>query len=214
MRKRLQFFCIVLAISSVGAFVFGQALEFVLYQNSWPDHFPAFGLEGLNPEVRTDFQSPAFISFTFPPSPKSSAAFFDLRATADYSWSNLQDRNGLCTIGFRVISDVIPPNINVRQGMTLFTMREKNVSGNFDPGSRRENRAELISLRRDSTDWWIFTYKDTNQWIPEQEAIALLNKLLDVGFAVEIFAEGHIQGATRFQVRTASVQVTRVGKAK
>jgi len=35
-----------------------------------------------------------------------------------------------------------------------------------------------------------------------------------VGFTVELYAEGHIQGATSFQVRTVTVQVTRVNKGK
>jgi len=214
MRKRFLFFCIVLVIFSGRAFVFGQALEFVNYSVILPDHSPAFALTGLNPGIRTDFQSPTFMTLTFPPSPKNSAAFFDLRAAASYSWSNLLTRNAKCTLGFRVISDVIPSNFDVLNGMTLFLMRENNVGGNYDLGDRRENRAELLSLRRDSVDWWTVQDKTTLERMPEQDAIALLNRLLDVGFTVEFYAEGHIQGATSFQVRTVTVQVTRVDKGK
>lgn len=214
MRKRFLFFCIVLVIFSGRAFVFGQALEFVNYGVILPDTFPAFAVEVLNPGGQTNFESPTFMTLTFPPSPKASAAFFDLRATASYRWSTLLTRNGYCTVNFRVISDVIPSNIEVFSGMTLFLMRENNVSGNYDLGDRRDNRAELLSLRRNSVDWWIIRDKTTYDPMPEQDAIALLNRLLDVGFTVEFYAVGHIQGATSFQVRTVAVQVTRVNKGK
>lgn len=214
MRKRFLFFSIVLVIFSGRAFVFGQALEFVNYGVILPNTYPAFAVEVLTPGTLTVFESPTFMTLTFPPSPKSSVAFFDLRATASYRWSNLLTRNGQCTLYFRVISDVIPPNIEVRNGMTLFLMREDNFGGNSDQGDRRENRAELLSLRRNSVDWWTIWDKTTHDPMPEQDAIALLNRLLDVGFTVEFYAVGHIQGAISFQVRTVAVQVTRAIKSK
>jgi hypothetical protein len=63
-------------------------------------------------------------------------------------------------------------------------------------------------------DWWTIRDKTTYDSMPEQDAIALLNRLLDVGFTVEFYAVGRIQGATSFQVRTVAVQVTRVNKGK
>ena len=214
MNKRVILFLLAVMIGSGRVVFSGQAVEFVRYQINWPDYFPAFSLEQLDPAIKTDFQSPGFMGFAVPPSPKYSALFFDLRASADFNWSNLPTRDGLCTVFFKILSDVIPPNIEVSTGMTLFLWRENNIGGSYDWGSRRENRAEIISMRRESLDFMIVMDKTTNKRLPEQEAILLINRILDAGFSVEFFAEGHIQGATRFQVRTVSVHVTAIGKIK
>jgi hypothetical protein len=64
-------------------------------------------------------------------------------------------------------------------------------------------------LRKDYVDWWAVRDINAGNLLPENEAKNILKKLINNGFAVEVWANGIVEGVKSFWI-TASVHVTRI----
>jgi len=157
-----------------------KTIEFLAWADTLLD-FPYY--EYMEPSVSTHFETEPFLRLNVPASPKSEAIFFDLFAKLVVWWSGYETRDVIVFVNVRIISDIIPDNIEVFSNFAL-GIWETNNSG--DTGVYADNRNVKLIMRRDHLDWWSVKYK-SGGWVPDEEAISILKKLMDSGFDVEIW---------------------------
>jgi len=214
MRDLFQFTLVALLLVGpcVEAYAAESQIEFVLYESTGVEE-EAFQLTPADASILTTFASEPFLTFAVPPSPKRKALFLELWAQALYKWTNLETRRVQCVVSFRIVSDLIPSNVEiVTNGATVIDERESNTGGNFDLGFRRSRRTEKYPVRRDRLDYWMVRDTVTGEPLSPQDAIALLNGILDAGFTVEVFTFGQLRGVEDFILIPVSAEVTRLGK--
>jgi len=71
-----------------------------------------------------------------------------------------------------------------------------------------------IPLRRDNEDYWIVKDKVSGEQLPGDEAIFILNSLIDNGFKVEFYYKGKIQGIETIRLGPFIIEITRITKSK
>jgi len=156
-----------------------------------------------------EFKSLPFLTFNVPASPKSTAIFFETRGHALVEWSNylIDTTEAVCWINLRIISNLIPENIEVGTGAMVVRQVEKN-SLLFEDTIRSWDSRKYI-LRKGYTDWWVVRNIITGEVLPDRDAKAILKKLIDNGFTVEVWANGMVQGVKSVWIM-ANVHVTRI----
>lgn len=169
----------------------------------------AFDLTIAEYPERTEFESLPFLTFNVPASPKSAAIFFETRGHALVEWSNylIDTTEAVCWINLRIISNLIPENIEVGTGAMVVRQVEKN-SLPFEDTIRSWDSREYV-LRKGHVDWWVVRNISTGEVLSEKDAKALLTKLINNGFKVEIWANGIVQGVKSVWMM-ANVHVTRI----
>jgi hypothetical protein len=109
------------------------------------------------------------------------------------------------------------PNIEFAQhaGVPPSYAETNNAPDSTLPGwDARYNRyAKLPLARGDLSMWWI-RYRDTGQRLPDDEALKYINKFIDSGFMIEIFAAGTVSGISRVRPIGFTAEVTRLVKDK
>lgn len=161
------------------------------------------------------FNSGTLLELQVPPSPKSDAIFFYFNAQYYYEKSSHLNRMASSIIWYNIISDIIPDEYEVKQGMSLLSFSETNNSG--DVSSGRSWRNHRYALKRNSAcaqycGELMVVYKGTMELIPEDIAIPIINALIDNGFSVEIFIEGKIQGLEYLNLLEAHMEISRLSK--
>lgn len=157
----------------------------------------------------TDFDTGPFMVKHVPPSPKGEMLFFAVQLIGHFSkLSAATEFRYACFNRWYIYSDVIPSNVEVFLYVTLCYCIPENqtvVGG-------RQLRYAKVSMRRNSVDWWEVRYKDTNEMLPKEESISILNNLIDNGFDVEFSCEGWVQGVERVRIAPFWIEITRVLK--
>lgn len=190
-------------------------VELLTYYEQSRVGFPFFQLQPTNPSAPISFNTGTFLTLHVPACKKCDAIAFDASAQGNFAESiNTSRLYVSCTNGWRVISDVIPSNIEVWSGMGL------GYASGFQDGiqsvlpNTRLRRAERILLERGRVGNWFFTYKNTDQEIPDEEAIPILNKLLDKGFDVEFYFSGIVQGISDVWIHFYNIYISSIEKKK
>lgn len=156
-----------------------------------------------------DFRSGPVLIYHVPASPKSEALFFDILAQTNIRWSGHWERTANVRCESRLISDIIPDNITVCSTPTVFWMGESNNSQSI--GWNWERRTAKIRMRRNSVDWWQ-VYDESGEEIPAEDAIPIINGLIDNGFDVEVELSGSVKGIELIFILPVWIEVNRLVK--
>ena len=186
-----------------------QTIEHLLWADT-PGKQVAFYRPVADVTVETSFTSDPIIAFHVPPSPKSEALFIETWAQSMLNWSDYEMRKAVGYVWYRLSSDSIPENIEVLSANVNMEIHETNASHNFDLGKRRFIRYNKEIMRRDNQGWWIVRDKDTGEEILGDQAIFILNTLMDNGFDAEAWIEVTVQGAVYVMYAYVWFQVSRV----
>ena len=200
------FFCLVATWVAVAQY----KTELLAYFDQGQEGFWTY--TAANPNNKEEFDSGVFATLHVPPCPKCEAVVFEIYAQvvqmAEYPNSTYLDYN--CDTVFKIISDVIPPNIEVSSGLNIFEAR--GVQGQVQAvlNSPRANRVRKMQLTRNYLKWWNVFNTVTGQYLPAAEAIPILNKLINRGFDVEFSYHGYTQGIVSFWAGTFSVYISSI----
>ena len=120
----------------------------------------AFAVQGTDPTALSPFESEPFLTFSVPPSSNRHALFFEMWAYALFAWTDLPVRDIECRVRSRIMSDLIPEEIEVHTWMTVVRIAEQNPAGGYDTALRRAGRTWKLPLRRGQSDFWYVEHKD------------------------------------------------------
>jgi len=162
-----------------------------------------------DPSIKTYFELEPFLSLNVPASPKSEAIFIDLWTQLVMWWSGYETRDVELVVLFKIISDVTPDNIEV---LNMYGLAIAETNNTNNTGRQSIRKYFKFIMRRDHLDWWRIKYKDTGGYVPDKVALSILDKVIDGGFDIEIWVEGHAQGANRIRLAPVTMQVTRLSK--
>lgn len=162
-----------------------------------------------NPPIKTYFELEPFLSLNVPASPKSEAIFFDLWTQLVMWWSGYETRDVTLRILFKIVSDIIPDNIEV---LNMYGLAVNETNNTNNTGRQSIRKYAKFVMRRDYLDWWKIKYKDTGGYVPDELALSILGKLIDGGFDIEIWAEGDAQGANKIRLAPVTMEVTRLSR--
>jgi len=165
--------------------------------------------EKLNEEI--SITTEPFMMISVPPSPKSDALFFRPQLKGSFKKAFSEYRKASCYLNMIFISDLIPSNIEVFMWIDLYKLDEHNLGGSYDLSRISVHREPKVMLKRNKVGWWNVVYK-TGGRVPEQEAIPIINNLIENGFEVEINYDGFIQGIEQVLLGPFWIEVTRVSK--
>ena len=108
------------------------------------------------------------------------------------------------------------PNIEISQAFGIPPIvRETNFAGNYtyptDTFIRHKGYVKMQLRRGNLQCWWI---KDINtgQYVSEEVALAAIDKMIDNGFKVEVWAWGTVQGISFVAPLMFQIEATRIGK--
>jgi hypothetical protein len=210
MNKRL---CVLVSLFFAVSFgLFGQGgggkvIEHIVWADTLREN--ALGLTIAEYPNKAEFESLPFLTFNVPESPKSTAIFFETRGHALVEWSNLliDTTEAVCWINLRIISNLIPENIEVGTGAMVVRQVEKN-SLPFEDTIRSWDSRRYV-LRKGDVDLWVVRNIASGEVLPEIDAKAILKKLIENGFKVEVWANGTVQGVKSVWIM-ANVHVTRI----
>jgi hypothetical protein len=165
-----------------------------------------------DPNLRTDFVSPVLISFSVPKSKGSPALFFEIYAHFWYRLAGTSTWDGQGGIFWEFLSNDIPADIEVTNALGVLELHLTNNSLDEAFERSRVSRTWKMILRRDSLDFSRIRYKGTNTDVPQDEALAIINKLIDNGFDVQVWTEGYVQGFRSVMLNPLNIEVTRLSK--
>lgn len=190
----------------------GKIIEHLVWADT--GHQVAWELEITNPAVRTPFFQDSILTFHVPASPKSDILFIEGWSQAQVKWSDYEIRNTFVIVWFEFISDVIPDGIWIGSGITNPTVYETNNAHDYDLQymTRRLRRYNKVIMRRNSIDSWTVKYEETWEDVPEEDAVRIINNLIDNGFDVKVDIDGHTQGADYVSFWNIVFEVTRLSK--
>ena len=202
-----------------------------LFLPSWPQDKPAsieflaFASSGgagvcwefrPDPTLRSNFISPTLLTVEVPPSRESPAIYLEIWGQYLLSWTShhLHFFNGL--VGFKIVSPALP-HIEFSQGYGVPpVVQETNFSGNYTipspHGFIRYKGSFKIQFRRGNLQWWWIVDKNTGKRPSDDEALDYINKIIDNGFTVELWAWGTVEGLSYVAPFALQVEVTRIGK--
>lgn len=167
-----------------------------------------YDVEIIDVTSETSFVSDSLLRFHVPGSPKNDALFFEWWTTFVYAWSDYETRRVACKICLKIVSDVIPDNIDVGFAFTVYREYRTDDFLNSNIIRKRIERMVEIFMWRDSVEKWYVTDKSGGQ-VPDEEVIPIFNKLIDNGFNVEVWAEGKVQGMKVASYRNVTIEVSR-----
>jgi len=189
-----------------------QAIEHLAWGNAGSYSQGAYVVTISDPNLRTDFVSPTLISFSVPKSKGSPALFFEIYAHFWYRLAKTSTWDGRGGIFLGILSNDIPADIEVTNAIGVLELHMTNNS--LDEGFERSRapRTCKMILRRDSLDFWMIKYKGTDTDVPQDDALAIINKLIDNGFDVQVWTEGYVQGFRSVMLNPLNIEVTRLSK--
>ena len=165
-----------------------------------------------NSAVLTTFNSHLINMGHVPPSPKSEALFFEIWCQYRYKWNTNTVRIAYAGPTYIISSPVIPVGIEVSLDEYRFLRSDTNIAGNSSTRHEREHIISKIGMWRDKVDFWWIWNTETQSEVDGEEAISILNKLIDSGFDVFHQTWGQIQGADWIYLRWVSLEVSGIVK--
>jgi hypothetical protein len=207
-----KFFCLfsLIFVLSLGvaAEVKPPTLEHIFWKMSgW--------FNDTTPSVAGNFESPLFISFSVPPSPKSECVFFEFGSQSLLQWIPSVTQSFWSGYRFKFMSAAIPAGFTVENTTSLEWVSDQ---GFMRQGQFRTNKTSYkwAIVRDGFLENYVFRplqIKDANgSYVPDKIANGILNDLLDSGFEVEITVVGYAQGVQNFILLSGWIDVTRSGK--
>ncbi|MFX0203158.1 MAG: hypothetical protein ACFFCW_44200, partial [Candidatus Hodarchaeota archaeon] len=160
---------------------------------------------------KTPITTEPFMVISVPPSPKGDALFFRPQLVGYFKKAISEYRQASCHLDMNIVSDLIPSNIEVLILIGLYQLNEHNLGGSYDLSRIPVHREPKVMLKRNKVGWWNVVYK-TGGRVPEQEAIPIINDLIENGFEVEIYYDGYIQGIEQVVLGPFWIEVTRVSE--
>lgn len=195
--KRYRFGGVVpaLVLASAGAAnALPGYLEFVLRVSTGRD-VVAF-VEPQDTSIQTEINFPQLLSAAVPASRPFRAIFIEVSGSVGYQLTADPERDVDSGVTVALLSDRLPPNIEVSAGVGLARDSHTNRAGDQDLRPRRTRRTIALILRRDQLDAWNVIDTTTGQALPEQQALGVLSELIDRGFRVDLGMIGHVRGAS------------------
>jgi len=189
----------------------GKVIEHLVWAHSSLEDVPGF--KPSDPTQLEKFNIEPFLTFQVPASPKSEVLFIEFWAQVLYKWSDFETRRATLSCYLRIISDVIPNNIEVLVPKSVIDVGEKNFAGNYDLQYRRSRRNAKHRISRNGDIWgsWVL-YKDSGEHVPTEIAQDIFNRLIDNGFNVEVYSDGRIQGCSVIWLIGVLIEVTRLSE--
>lgn len=195
---------LLFAVRDVGA---SGILEHVLTQglaDVFGDVVPA------DTTVLTDIESGVALSVDVPRSSRRvNALFLDVFAQSQWLFSADPERRIRTLVHITLVSDALPPNIEVSSGAIVAQEASTNNAGDQDIGFRRSRRDAKFGIWRDRLGDFSVIDKTTGLNLPEPQALAVLNALLNRGFRAELGMNGRIQGVSQHRGIALLLEVTR-----
>jgi hypothetical protein len=160
------------------------------------------------------FESEPFLTFSVPPSPKSSVIFFELGIhTRVTQWWEGYFNRFFCGPRLRIYSELLPNDIEITTGINL---EEVIYSPETLGGGADKNNWKIIlrkdGLLREFPDWWWVRYKSTGEPVPNEMANSILNGIIDNGFNVEFYLAGEVWSVKGLMNYLFYIEVTRLSK--
>ncbi len=146
-------------------------------------------------EVTEQLPEETFLTFHVPSSPSSNKLFIETWSSTLVGWTTWNTRYISLAAKFRVSSDVIPRGIEVWVAIGLVRSSERNAMNYADRGSNYYYRSAKWIMSRNSIGGWNFGYTDSEQPVPEELALSILNDLINKGFDLEVSTIGLVQGS-------------------
>ncbi len=188
-----------------------KTIEFLAREDLW-------SLDGLlyfepsNIGERQGFNK-VLLELQVPPSPKCDALFIFLDTKYGYAWGPVQSWNALGGIRISLTSPSVPEGILVRTWIAIVGKSETNNT--YDTGNDMSPRNFRFMLKRDCISdalGWLVYYEETGEPVPENEAIHIINDLIDNGFNAEFLGYVWVQGMEWIKLDYITVEVTRLSK--
>jgi len=191
-----------------------QNVELVAYFENGRSEWPWWE-QSFDPYVWTPFDTGPLLIIHVPPSKKSEALVFESYMQGQFTEiANSNETFFNCNFEYNIISDEIPDHIEVliRIGLGFHKSPVEGTRNILDDGRKR--RACKVLMEHDKTGWWEVRDKNTNQRLPDDQAIPIINDLIDNGFEVEVsfISIGEIKGITYIWFGASSIFISRINK--
>ncbi len=165
-----------------------------------------------------DFVSSPQLTVHVPPSPLSDAVFFEFTGQYWWSWGPGAYRIFNTGLNLAVKSPVIPAGISVSTGGAGTEIADVNLAG-VSTGQNRFTRTSKIRMERNTylTGWtsgFDVLYTANNEAVPQNEAIRIINRLMNTGFDLEFCVRGSVRGVRYVKNTQITVEITRLAAQK
>ena len=187
-----------------------KSIEHLLWESTVRD-WNGWEIDEADRYVLNFYELDPFMTFEVPASPKSDALFFEVDCKVYRQFNDSSTRHAHLRLMWRLTSEVIPENIEVWGGWGAFVFKDTNHSEDFSPLMSHNNSVKMV-MRKDTLDWWVFQYKDTGDFVPDEVAVPILNEIIKKGFSFEVWASLEAQGLIQFWLRPVTWHVTRLSK--
>lgn len=137
------------------------------------------------------------------------ALFLDVFAQSQFLFNADAERRIRLALTVTLLSDAVPSTVDVSLALAVANEGSTNHGGDFDIVQRRSRRDAKAVIWRDRLGDFFITDKATGQALPEPQAIAVMNTLLDRGFRAEFRLTGILQGVSHHAGIGLRVEVTR-----
>ena len=156
------------------------------------------------------FPSTPIIMGNVPPSSKAEAIFFEIWFNFWYEYYYYCPENHIKggLILELINPDVIPSELQVICGGWYFDHRDQYGFTGPNWGWERGTISDKYGLFRDKVWFWKVMNKSNQQEVPEEEAIFIINKLIDKGFDIQFYFRGMLKGAPEIELCWLSLEVT------
>ncbi len=159
------------------------------------------------------FESPLFMSIHVPPSPKADCVYFEFGSQSMVQWIPNVAQSYWSGYRMQFKSGAIPANVSVENTIAVDGVNDPGV---FRQGGARTNKSTYrwTIVRDGFLEDYVFQpltmrYIDSGQPLPDDEANAILNGMLDSGFDVDVTVKGVAQGVQSFYLVSGWIDVTR-----
>ena len=162
-------------------------------------------------ENRTEEYTETYHLGHVPPSPKTEVIFYDYVGSFNFDWANFEIRKVQLYAEIVFSSDNIP-DYEILIGSMYCQESETNNTNNEPLLGERQPFSDRIPMWRNRLDYWWVGYKGTENTVPEEEAIPIINKFMDNGFDVGYRIWFRAKGVRRVGLGYFGLEVTRLSK--
>jgi len=165
-----------------------------------------------------NFVSSPQLTVHVPPSPESDAVFFEFSGQYWWWWGSGTHRVFNVGLSLAVKSPVIPAGISVTQGGAGTEIGDVNIAG----VSNLRNRFTRISKYRMERNIYLnswasgfdVVYTADNEPVPRDQAVRIINRLMNAGFDLEFSVRGTVTGVSEIMNTAILVEITRLAANK
>jgi hypothetical protein len=198
---------------------FGKAnaqstVELVAYHENGVSEWPWWE-QSFDPYVWTRFDTGPLLTLHIPPCKKSKALVFEAVMQGQFTEIPYSTETFFnCNHKYNIISDKIPDHIEVFTliGLGFHKSPVEGIRNILDDGRKR--RVTKCLMERNKSGFWAARDKNTNQWLPDDQVIPILNDLIDKGFDLEVsfVSIGEMTGITDIWFGGSSIFISRINK--